>query len=231
MAWDKAAVWLCLPVGALVLGFLSSACAGPRENPTPSEPIQEVRLYARENEFDPQQVKVKALRRVKLQVTSLDLDYVIEAPGLGIEPQRVPAMGTLRLSFMPVNFGTYKLHGYGSASSTEMRAQFVVSVCPPEAEIPNPIPPGAESLKLGEQVYLEACQSCHGTQGRGDGPEARRSGLTPIDLTQPFMANISDGELFWIVSNGWYGMPGFKERLSEEKRWHVVNYIRSLSGR
>ena len=36
----------------------------------------------------------------------------------------------------------------------------------------NPFPPNPESLAIGSRVYTETCASCHGAQGRGDGPAA-----------------------------------------------------------
>jgi mono/diheme cytochrome c family protein len=45
----------------------------------------------------------------------------------------------------------------------------------------------------------------------------------------------ADGQLFAWVSEGIPGtaMPGFRGRLTDEERWHVVNYLRllALSGR
>jgi mono/diheme cytochrome c family protein len=34
----------------------------------------------------------------------------------------------------------------------------------------NPFPPTAGSLAIGERVYRAYCQTCHGVDGRGDGP-------------------------------------------------------------
>ena len=41
----------------------------------------------------------------------------------------------------------------------------------------NPFAPNPESLAIGNRVYTESCASCHGAQGRGDGPAA--AGLDP----------------------------------------------------
>ena len=35
----------------------------------------------------------------------------------------------------------------------------------------------------GRELYAEYCASCHGTDGRGGGPEAAKRGLRPPDLT------------------------------------------------
>lgn len=40
----------------------------------------------------------------------------------------------------------------------------------------------------------------------------------------------TDGEMFHVITDGVAGtaMKGFKKELTEEMRWHPVNYIRSL---
>lgn len=42
----------------------------------------------------------------------------------------------------------------------------------------------------------------------------------------------SDAQLFEWITNGYLGtaMPAFRDSLSEEQRWHVINYIRTLAG-
>jgi hypothetical protein len=44
------------------------------------------------------------------------------------------------------------------------------------------------------------------------------------------MDSMTDGEVFWKISKGIQGiMPSSERRMSEEERWHIVNYIRTLS--
>jgi hypothetical protein len=44
------------------------------------------------------------------------------------------------------------------------------------------------------------------------------------------MTTLSDGEIFWKVTLGIEGiMPGREKALTEEERWHVVNYVRTLA--
>jgi mono/diheme cytochrome c family protein len=40
---------------------------------------------------------------------------------------------------------------------------------------------------------------------------------------------MADGELFWQISRGRLPMPAFEDKLSEEARWQVVDYIRTFS--
>ncbi len=102
-----------------------------------------------------------------------------------------------------------------------------------QAAIPaqNPYPPTPDSLAIGQRVYEQYCATCHGVSGRGDGPLAASLPSPPADL-RVHVPHHSDGFLFQVVSDGIPGtpMPGFAGPLSEEERWHVLNYIRALAA-
>ncbi|HEY3061316.1 MAG TPA: CopD family protein [Chloroflexota bacterium] len=99
--------------------------------------------------------------------------------------------------------------------------------------IRDPIPPDERSLAVGEQVYTTNCETCHGESGRGDGPAGLRLVPRPADLrihSQPGVH--TDGEMFYWVSYGFPGsaMPAWKDTLTEDERWDVINYIRATFG-
>ena len=96
----------------------------------------------------------------------------------------------------------------------------------PTAALANPIPPTRASLERGHEVYVENCLSCHGEQGRGDGPAGRVLRPRPADLRQHTTQH-TEGQLYWWISKGFPGtaMPAWEDRLSEEDRWNVLNYI------
>lgn len=85
-----------------------------------------------------------------------------------------------------------------------------------------------EIIEQGKSLYQSECASCHGTGGKGDGPEA--SGNLPDFTRQEFMAGKSETELFDAIANGsGAGMPGFADQLPEEQRWAITSFLRSLS--
>ena len=100
---------------------------------------------------------------------------------------------------------------------------------------PNPIPSSAESIAKGKELYMEKtkgnCVFCHGDTGAGNEANLPRLRRKPADLTnKERMATMTDGELFWKISKGITGiMPAGEKRMTEEERWHVVNYIRTLA--
>jgi mono/diheme cytochrome c family protein len=74
----------------------------------------------------------------------------------------------------------------------------------------------------GAQVFSNNCAKCHG--GDAMGLHNRPA------LVSDRVAHASDGDLFWIVTNGnaWKGMPPW-QMLPEKQRWQVVTYLRSLN--
>jgi mono/diheme cytochrome c family protein len=93
--------------------------------------------------------------------------------------------------------------------------------------IRNPVPATEESLATGKQLYTQYCLVCHGVQGKGDGPAARAMRPPPADLSI-HVSQHTDGELWWWITNGIAGtpMPAWKDALTDEERWHVLNYIK-----
>lgn len=98
-----------------------------------------------------------------------------------------------------------------------------------QEELVNPYPPTAESIAIGEEVYVANCQSCHGASGLGDGPAG--AGLQPPPADLVFHVPLHpDDDLFTTVVEGKEGtaMPAFGDQLSDEEIWHLINYLRTL---
>lgn len=98
-----------------------------------------------------------------------------------------------------------------------------------DANVVNPIAADDASLQLGEKIYRASCIDCHGEEGRGDGPAMARQNLKPADFRAEHIKELSDGELFYIITHGIEGsaMPAWAF-FDEEQRWHLVNYLRTF---
>jgi mono/diheme cytochrome c family protein len=98
--------------------------------------------------------------------------------------------------------------------------------------VTNPIPPTAASIDRGQDIYAQNCASCHGITGRGDGPAGLSLVPRPADFRIHLAAGHTDAQLFDWITNGFPGsaMPAWKDTLSEEDRWNVLNYIKSAFG-
>jgi copper transport protein len=115
-------------------------------------------------------------------------------------------------------------------------AGVVVFLQTPVSEQPvetlNPIAPNADSIAIGQSLYQENCTPCHGVSGAGDGPVGLTLNPPPADLTVHTAPGVHpDARLYDWITNGFPGsvMPAFREQLSDEERWHLVNYIRTLA--
>lgn len=89
----------------------------------------------------------------------------------------------------------------------------------------NPFAGNSVALQAGATLYAANCAKCHGSKGQGDGVK-----VPPLASGPPQWA--TDGEIFWFVAKGdpAAGMPAWP-KLSEEERWKIVTYVRTiLSG-
>jgi mono/diheme cytochrome c family protein len=92
----------------------------------------------------------------------------------------------------------------------------------------------------GQKLYLEACISCHGDDGRGDGPSAAdlvdsdNNPLPPADLGRHFIKSgrrVQD--IYKAIYTGLDGtpMPAFEGVYDEGAIWNIVAYVMFLRGR
>jgi mono/diheme cytochrome c family protein len=104
-------------------------------------------------------------------------------------------------------------------------------IVPEEAKrVQNPLKPSQANLPAAQRLYLDKCAECHGDSGKGDGSQAKMYDPRPTDFTDAaHMNSVSDGELFYKISEGHRPMPGFKKRFTEEQRWQLVLFLRSLA--
>lgn len=93
----------------------------------------------------------------------------------------------------------------------------------------NPIPADAKSIAAGKVVYAGQCLSCHGLEGKGDGPAARGINPKPRNLSDPAIQEQTDGSMFWKIAEGKAPMPTFEKLLKPEQRWKVINYVRTFA--
>lgn len=91
----------------------------------------------------------------------------------------------------------------------------------------NPIPAKTDA-SIGKSLYARHCQSCHGSQGYGDGTKAKDMKGDLGDFSSANFQKQSDGALFYKTAIGRLDMPGFEKKLNEEDTWLVVNYMRTL---
>jgi len=103
---------------------------------------------------------------------------------------------------------------------------------PPEAKaLKNPLTPSDAAITAAKRVYRDQCANCHGDSGKGDGSDAMMYDPAPSDLTNAEkMSKVTDGEIYYQITEGRKPMPSYKKRLSEEQRWQLVILVRSFAG-
>ncbi|HET6615893.1 MAG TPA: copper resistance protein CopC [Dehalococcoidia bacterium] len=93
----------------------------------------------------------------------------------------------------------------------------------------NPVPPSQASIARGRELFQQNCVSCHGVDGRGDGPEAAGLNPAPTDFRLHLPLH-TDPQFYAFIAKGYPGsaMPGFENAFSEEDIWNLVNFLRSF---
>ncbi len=89
---------------------------------------------------------------------------------------------------------------------------------------------GSEQAMLakGEKEYQSFCSHCHGNNLDGLGTVGQSFFPLPTDLTGENAIQLSDKELFTVISYGSKNTPALASSMSVESRYAVIRYIRSI---
>jgi mono/diheme cytochrome c family protein len=97
-------------------------------------------------------------------------------------------------------------------------------------------PTWAQNQAEGKKLYLTYCSSCHGDNGKGDGPAAQSLPVKPANHTAGAVMNqLTDKFLMEIISKGGSAvgkspmMPGWGGQFKENQLRDIVAYVRSIA--
>lgn len=103
----------------------------------------------------------------------------------------------------------------------------------PTREPGEPAPaatPEETVARAAAALWNASCASCHGRDGRGQGP-ARPPGAQIADLTDPeWQASRTDAQLMQVISEGRGMMPAFGKQLNEDGMRALVAHIRRFGA-
>ncbi|NJN69547.1 MAG: cytochrome C [Nitrospira sp.] len=115
-----------------------------------------------------------------------------------------------------------------------MFARQLRSLAMPKAQkqMKNPVPALEEVLAEARIHFADHCANCHGNDGRGSTLIGQNFHPRTPDLTKIETQSFSDGELFYMISNGirFTGMPAWGKGRPEPDldSWKLVHFIRHL---
>ena len=94
----------------------------------------------------------------------------------------------------------------------------------------NPFASDATAAAAGLIHYRENCLYCHGAKDIDTAEFAKGLNPGPPMLDMKDSQKMSDGELFWVISNGIRstGMPAFSPTHKPEEIWKIVSFVRHL---
>lgn len=97
----------------------------------------------------------------------------------------------------------------------------------PDRQRKNPLVATEANLAAAKQIYEDKCSNCHGDTGKGDGSDAMMYDPTPSDLTDATKVDkLTDGEIFYQITQGRKPMPSFRKKLTDQQRWQLVLLVR-----
>src|SRR3981081_2907556 len=135
----------------------------------------------------------------------------------------------------PLILGAILLASFGISyarpnSTQEKTGSTEPKITPEDAAKKNPVTPTIEGLAEVRKLFGYNCAMCHGKVGDGKGDLAADMKLELRDWRDASsIEKMTDGELFWIISNGKGKMPGEGDRTGEKIRWNFVNLVRSFA--
>lgn len=96
----------------------------------------------------------------------------------------------------------------------------------------SPWPLAGPALAEAASLFRIYCATCHGAEGRGNGPMAELLGVPVRDLTDSTVAELADGEIYTVITRGSGQMLGLRGLIrGERERWLLVGAVRAAAGR
>ncbi len=96
-----------------------------------------------------------------------------------------------------------------------------------ESELKNPVPPTEASFSQGKMLFETNCVICHGQTSAERGPVGKKLVPPPPGLDHEMVKGLSDSTIFKAITFGFGRMPVFRDKLTTQERWNLVNFLRT----
>jgi mono/diheme cytochrome c family protein len=154
------------------------------------------------------------------QFYELNMTNMADQPKL--KPQREDIFGTRGVGLLARPEGAVAV-GEVPYPFTQEQAELAGS------SLSNPLPASPETLAMGEGVYKNFCEVCHGVAGEGDGPMIKKFPAPP-SFNRQRARDYTDGRIFHVPMRGQNVMPSYAKQIEPEEIWAAVHYIRKLQA-
>jgi mono/diheme cytochrome c family protein len=95
------------------------------------------------------------------------------------------------------------------------------------SELRNPKTPTAASLSQGKTLFETNCAMCHGETSTERGRVGKKLVPPPPGIDHDMVKGLSDAAIFKAITLGFGRMPPFKDKLTPDERWSLVNFLRT----
>lgn len=92
----------------------------------------------------------------------------------------------------------------------------------------SPVPVTLQMLERGRERYDIYCAPCHSRLGDGKGIMIQRGYVPPPTFHDKRLREMTDGNIFEVISIGVRNMPAYAHQIPVEDRWAIVAYARAL---
>jgi len=83
-------------------------------------------------------------------------------------------------------------------------------------------------LSVGQELYKQKCETCHGFDGSGKTEMGAGLYPPPLDLRGSEVHNATDGELFYFIRNGIRNTAMAGWQMPDQDTWRLIVLIRHL---
>src|SRR6202142_269183 len=91
-----------------------------------------------------------------------------------------------------------------------------------------PFPVTMDVLERGQERFNVYCTPCHSRVGNGAGMIVQRGYKPAGNLHDAKRQSEPLSHYFYVMTNGYGGMPDYKAQVTPEDRWAIAAYIRAL---